>query len=79
MHAGSVEGGEEMSKPNWKDAPKFAKWLAQDSDGEWFWYAERPCLPAGKSGWVEVAGSFCKWARKTPNYEPFESTLESKP
>lgn len=31
-----------MSKPNWKDAPKRANWLAQDSDGCWNWYPTEP-------------------------------------
>ena len=29
-------------KPDWKDAPKWAKWLAQDSDAWWFWYEHKP-------------------------------------
>jgi hypothetical protein len=24
--------------PNWKDAPDWANWLAQDGDGSWYWY-----------------------------------------
>jgi hypothetical protein len=31
-------------KPDWKDAPAWAKWLAMDNDGTWFWYAEKPTL-----------------------------------
>lgn len=31
-------------KPSWKDAPSWAKWLAQDEDGNWFWYDEKPDL-----------------------------------
>lgn len=67
-----------MSKPHWSDAPVWAKWLAQDSDGEWFWYSEKPNLKTGKAGWIERAGSHYEWARKTPNYEPFENTLEQR-
>ena len=26
------------SHPQWKDAPTWAKWLAQDSGGSWYWY-----------------------------------------
>ncbi len=29
-------------KPDWKDAPEWAKWLAMDSDGEWHWYSHKP-------------------------------------
>jgi len=68
-----------MSKPSWDDAPPWAAYLAQDSDGEWFWYSEKPNLPAGKSGWVDEIGSLYAWARKTPNYESFRLTLERRP
>ena len=29
-------------KPDWKDAPEWAKWLAMDGDGWWYWYARKP-------------------------------------
>ncbi len=29
-------------KPDWKDAPKWANWLAQHGDGSWWWFEERP-------------------------------------
>jgi len=35
------EGGGVM-KPDWKDAPKWAQWLAQDDCGDWWWFANRP-------------------------------------
>lgn len=31
-----------MSKPDWKDAPEWAQWLAQDENGKWFWYEREP-------------------------------------
>lgn len=31
-----------MSKPDWKDAPEWANWLAQDADGEWNWFQFEP-------------------------------------
>jgi hypothetical protein len=33
-----------MSKPDWKDAPKWANWLAMDGDGQWWWYEDEPKL-----------------------------------
>lgn len=30
------------TKPSWQDAPKWANWLAMDSNGGWFWYASKP-------------------------------------
>lgn len=56
-------------KPDWNDAPEWAKWLAMDIDGEWFWFAEKPikgnaawhsapesklCSPAGIGGYGEL-------------------------
>lgn len=35
-------GGVEMSKPDWKDAPDWANWLACDHSGSWGWFAKRP-------------------------------------
>lgn len=29
-------------KPDWKDAPDWAQWLAMDSDGVWYWYETEP-------------------------------------
>jgi len=29
-------------KPDWKDAPEWAKWLSMDEDGEWWWYENEP-------------------------------------
>ena len=29
-------------KPNWKDAPDWANWLAMNEDGAWTWFEEKP-------------------------------------
>lgn len=31
-----------MGKPDWGDAPDWAKWLAQDANGSWGWYQRKP-------------------------------------
>ena len=31
-----------INSPDWKDAPEWAKFKAQDSTGEWFWYNVEP-------------------------------------
>lgn len=41
-----------MNKPDWKDAPKDMKWLAQDLDGSWWWYMDKPDQTA--CGWIPV-------------------------
>jgi len=30
------------NKPDWADAPEWAKYLAQDKDGEWNWFEFLP-------------------------------------
>lgn len=32
---------------SWDDAPAWAQWLAQDEDGSWWWYEQRPELARG--------------------------------
>ena len=51
-------------KPDWKDAPEWAQWLAMDEDGEWYWYENPPietsgCWMAGKADEVPGVG---RWA-----------------
>ena len=29
-------------KPDWKDAPEWANWMAMDDDGTWFWFENKP-------------------------------------
>lgn len=29
-------------KPSWSDAPSWAMWLAQNEDGQWWWYESEP-------------------------------------
>lgn len=41
-----------MSKPDWKDAPGLANWLAQDLSGKWFWYECEPKPHFGIFCWV---------------------------
>lgn len=41
--AGSGWFDEDM-KPDWKDAPEWAKWLAMDADGHWYWFEGEPKL-----------------------------------
>lgn len=38
-----------MSRPDWKDAPDHMKYLAQDLDGSWWWYADKPFIAS--EGW----------------------------
>lgn len=49
-------------KPDWKDAPDWAMWLAQDDDGEWGWFANEPILHDGKFGafWFDPQYGQCE-------------------
>jgi hypothetical protein len=29
-------------KPSWTNSPDWAKWLAQDRSGKWWWFEEEP-------------------------------------
>lgn len=59
-------------KPDWKDAPEWANWLAQDRGSGWFWYEYKPY--ANKECWLADKG------RQLLNYaECWLYTLESRP
>lgn len=34
-------------KPDWKDAPEWARYVAMDSDGRWAWHEEKPHMYSG--------------------------------
>lgn len=39
-----------MNKPDWKDAPEWANWLAQDESGFWGFFSKKPIM-FGNLGW----------------------------
>ncbi|WWO60457.1 hypothetical protein [Stenotrophomonas phage SOVA965] len=46
-------------KPDWKDAPEWAKWIALSTDGEWTWFEDEPWrdsegdyMPGPKGAWA---------------------------
>ena len=46
-----------MSKPDWKDAPEWAMWLAQDADGLYCWFFNKPY--EGEACWMpDISGGF---------------------
>ncbi len=64
-------------KPDWKDAPAWANYLAMDSDGAWTWFELKPNALSQRNIW------------ETANYEGrsrhagmgvnWIATLESRP
>ena len=53
-------------KPNWKDAPEWANWLAMDEDGTWCWYERMPRSNFQSNKWQSgsrkmLAGNTSVW------------------
>jgi hypothetical protein len=71
-----------INKPSWDDAPEWAQWLAQDKDGEWCFYPEKPeqsgtmwINDEPKNGiWVDV---HC--TGRIPAGQDWRETLEPRP
>lgn len=61
-------------KPDWKDAPEWAKFLAQDSNGDWYWYEFEPELSSRT--WQDFSGHM-KLAKRNEN--DWQKSLEARP
>jgi len=59
-------------KPDWRDAPEWAYYLAQDSDSSWYWYTDKP--ESADGCWVGV------WFQRAevPNTS-WDKSLERRP
>lgn len=42
--------------PRWEDAPKWARWVAMDSNGAWHWYEKEPHPSHGY--WAQGGGQY---------------------
>jgi hypothetical protein len=60
-------------KPDWKDAPAWAKFLAMDEGGSWYWYATAPKWNGAI--WITETPEFILEAGQTPA----DKTLEERP
>lgn len=49
-------------KPDWKDAPEWAQYLAQDLDGNWYWFSDEPFFQEEHGGWGALHSSQCAYA-----------------
>ena len=63
-------------KPDWKDAPELAEYLAQDKDGRWFWYELEPYI-ATSDQWREQDFSCVEFAGIES--ENWQETLQKRP
>ena len=62
-------------KPEWKDAPEWAQWLAQDESGVWYWYEMKPDI--FDDFWDNRTGLYLL---ATPSSEGrWQETLEQRP
>jgi len=54
-------------KPDWKDAPKWANWLAMDENGTWMYFEQKPeiCLETrmwfSRDGECQAIGIMRNW------------------
>jgi hypothetical protein len=61
------------NKPDWKNAPDWANYLAQDASGSWAWFENKPvAIPA--SMWVSDGAERIQTVVKN-----WKETLESRP
>lgn len=77
----NVKAHTRIVRPSWDEAPTWAQWLAQDSNGEWFWFEFEPSpveqRPPEVNFWLLEHGNFQR-ARVTPVYEDWNLTLEKR-
>lgn len=59
-------------KPDWKDAPEWANYLAQDEDGDWYWFEKEPYLKSGT--WLTNEGRI-----EDANGPEYQDSLEQRP
>jgi len=68
------------NKPNFEDAPKGAKWIAQDRSGMWCWYTGWTRPTTGFKCWVPgLCGTYTADLRCSMENENWKSTLERVP
>lgn len=69
-----------MSKPNWDDAPEYANWLSQDSDGQWCWWNLKPNAWHGNWEHGKPSREYCfSDAGYGEKPEDYTSALEQRP
>jgi len=68
-------------KPDWKDAPEWAQWLACDEDGNWYWYEESPYCIVNECAWsIPTNVEFeCAGCTNGEICENWQETLEERP
>lgn len=67
-----------MSKPEWKDAPEWANWLAHDDDiasskGRWVFFAEKPEIISNGRVWSSGNGKWLETEFTTDGIDHIQS------
>ncbi|MNC50371.1 hypothetical protein D3C75_996080 [compost metagenome] len=70
-------------KPEWKDAPEWAQWMAQDEPGDhrdhyWVWFERKPSKMS--NGWIDRTPDG-RWLQTdvVAKQEQWKQTLEERP
>lgn len=67
-----------IKKPSWDEAPEWAEWLAQDSNGEYWWFRKEPGKKNGEWGGSDGTVMFASQG-KVPAGHDWRETLEKRP
>lgn len=68
-----------MAKPSWHAAPDWANYLAQDADGDWFWFSHMPArMSRSAKVWRTLLGKveLAMAARPSPHWH---QSLQARP
>lgn len=71
-----------MNKPSWDNAPEDAKFLAQDRDGDWYWWSAKPIVMDPMSYWMPGDTGLetpALLVNHSQNVESWKETLEPRP
>jgi hypothetical protein len=66
-----------MNKPKWKDAPRWAKYMAMDGDGQWHWYRDKPDAILEDGEWGTLGRYKEAYVKKKD--DDWKKTLEKRP
>lgn len=64
-------------KPDWKDAPEWARWLTMDADGTWCWFEFEPISSRGV--WAALGGYHKEAGISEPLLTKFERPQTTDP
>ena len=67
-----------QNKPSWNDAPEWANWLAQDEDGEWWFFSAKPKVQSVSFD-EQCSGIRADYAKKGETIGDWRDTLENRP